>query len=447
MTTSYRTRFRPGARIAAGICLVYAGLLLPASALAQEDGSSILQGNIDTVWVITAGALVFFMQAGFALLESGMSRAKNAVNVIMKNYMDVSLGSIAFWMLGYGLMFGDNSTGWFGESHFFIGSADHMDYSLLFFQTMFAATCVTIASGAMAERTQYGAYLIGAFVICLFIYPIFGSWAWGSLYTGEGWLKQLGFIDFAGSTVVHSIGGWIALAGVIVLGPRLGRFAEDGSPRTIPGHNLTSVAVGGFILWLGWFGFNGGSTVAATPEIGLINLNTHLAAAAGAFGAMLSMLLVRSPVLMTDTVNGSIAGLVGITAGCATMEPAYAILTGAIAGVIAVAGSRMLLRAHIDDVVGAVAVHGFAGAWGTLAAGLFFQGDLFNPERIIIQLIGILAAFLWAFPLALLMYLIIDKTVGLRASTQDEQRGLDYSEHYEVGYPEFQRELLHAGKE
>ncbi|MEJ2059952.1 MAG: ammonium transporter [Gammaproteobacteria bacterium] len=422
-------------------------LFLPASAFAATDEIKAIHVDMDTVWLITAGALVFFMQAGFALLESGMARAKNAVNVIMKNYVDVCVGSIAFWMVGYGLMFGANPSGWFGESHFFLGNAPHLDYSLLFFQTMFAATCVTIASGAMAERTEYGSYLIGAFIICLLIYPVYGSWAWGSLYSGEGWLKKLGFIDFAGSTVVHSIGGWIALAGVIVLGPRLGRFGTDGEPRSIPGHNLTSVALGGFILWLGWFGFNGGSTAAAVPEIGLINLNTHLAAAGGAVGAIVAMIIARTPVLMTDTVNGSVAGLVAITSGCATMEPMYALITGVVGGMIAVGGGRLLVAFRLDDVVGAVSVHGFAGAWGTLAAGMFFHGDLFSPERMAVQVIGIVAAFLWAFPIALVMYLVIDKIFGLRASTVDEQRGLDYSEHYEIGYPEFQREALHAGKE
>jgi len=418
-------------------------LFLSSPALADEQT---LQLSMDTVWLITAGALVFFMQAGFALLESGMSRAKNAVNVVMKNYMDVCIGSIAFWMVGYGLMFGDNPSGLFGTTHFFIGDVDQKDYSLLFFQTMFAATAVTIASGAMAERTRYEAYLIGAIVISAIIYPVYGSWVWGSLYEGQGWLAKMGFIDFAGSTVVHSIGGWIALAGIIILGPRLGKFAPDGSPRDIPGHNLTQVALGGFILWLGWFGFNGGSTAAADASIGLINLNTHLSAASGAIGALVAMLLTRKPILLTNTINGSIGGLVGITAGCATMEPGFAVATGLVSGVIVIAGSKILEMMKLDDVVGAVSVHGFAGAWGTLAAGMFVTGDLFNPAQIGVQLLGILAGFAWAFPLALLTYFIVQKTIGLRASTVDEQRGLDYTEHYEIGYPEFQSQPLHQGK-
>jgi len=401
---------------------------------------------MDTVWLITAGALVFFMQAGFALLESGMSRAKNAVNVIMKNYTDVCFGSIAFWLIGYGIMFGTNPSGWFGVDHFFLHETEHLDYSLLFFQTMFAATAATIASGAMAERTSYWSYIIGALVITGVIYPVYGSWAWGSLYGGEGWLKSLGFIDFAGSTVVHSIGGWSALAGVIVLGPRLGRYDRNGAVRNINGHNLTSVGLGGFILWLGWFGFNGGSTAAADSSIGLINLNTHLSAAAGACGAMITLAVLRKPLLMTSAVNGSIAGLVAITAGCATMEPVFAVVTGIIAGLLVVIGSSFITRMGVDDVVDAVAVHGVCGAWGTLAAGMFVTGNLFDWHQVSVQALGITAAFLWSFPAALLTYYLIDRVMGLRVSSNHEQRGLDYSEHYEVGYPDFHQDIVHQGK-
>ncbi len=418
-------------------------LCIPQLAFAETTE---LKAAMDTMWLITAGALVFFMQAGFALLESGMSRSKNAINVVMKNYMDVCIGSIAFWMIGYGLMFGNNLTGWIGESHFLLHNVLDMDYSLLFFQTMFAATAVTIASGAMAERTRFHGYLIGAVFISAFIYPVYGSWVWGSLYSGSGWLAELGFIDFAGSTVVHSVGGWIALAGIIVLGPRLGRFSQEGETRSIPGHNLTLVALGGLILWLGWFGFNGGSTAAAETSIGLIVLNTHLSAASGAVGAVVMMYLVRQPILLTNTINGSLAGLVGITAGCASMEPTYALVTGFIAGTIVILGSQLLELFKLDDVVGAVSVHGFAGAWGTLAAGIFMKGNMFDFGQIMVQVVGIIAAFLWAFPAALVMYYLIHKIFGLRADTLDEQRGLDFTEHYEIGYPEFQTELIHKGK-
>jgi len=400
--------------------------------------------NMDVVWIVAAAALVFFMQAGFALLESGMCRAKNAINVVMKNYTDACVGTVIFWLVGYGIMFGSNPTGWFGVDHLFPKSSTGLDNAYILFQTMFATTAVTIASGAMAERTHFTAYLIGAIIITGIIYPVFGSWAWGSHYDGSGWLAKMGFIDFAGSTVVHSVGGWIALAGIIILGPRLGRFTEQGTARTIPGHNLTLVALGGFILWLGWFGFNGGSTVKASVEIGLINLNTQLSAAAGAIGAILTVIMRRTPILVSTVVNGSIAGLVGITAGCATMEPHFALITGLVSGIIVVAGSRIIEGMQLDDVVDAVSVHAFAGMWGTLAAGLFKTGDLFNPEQIFVQVVGISAAFIWAFPVALLMYWIINFTIGLRADPIDEQRGLDFSEHYEVGYPEFQKEILHG---
>jgi len=239
---------------------------------------SIVDLKLNTLWVVFAAILVFFMQAGFALLESGMSRSKNAVNVMMKNYMDVCLASLIFWLVGFGIMFGNNSSGFIGEDNFALSFAlidtAPWDYTLLLFQTMFAATAVTICSGAMAERTKYNAYLVAACIIIAIIYPIFGSWVWGGFYGGSGWLADMGFIDFAGSTVVHSIGAWCALAGIIILGPRLGRFdPETGEAREIPGHNLSLVALGGFILWLGWFGFNGGSTLKADSSIGLIVLN------------------------------------------------------------------------------------------------------------------------------------------------------------------------------
>lgn len=415
-------------------------LLIGSSVLADTEnaGERLLRLDLDMVWIAFAAILVFFMQAGFALLESGSSRAKNAVNVMMKNYMDVCVGTLIFWLVGYGLMFGVNTSGWFGMSHFAMHDGAAWDYLFLFFQTMFAATAITICSGAMAERTKYDAYLIAACLITAVIYPVFGSWAWGGIHGGSGWLADLGFIDFAGSTVVHSIGAWCALAGIIVLGPRTGRFSKmDGRPRTIPGHNLTVVALGGFILWLGWFGFNGGSTLAASADIGIVLLNTQLAAASGAVGALLFSRVTGRPILLTSTINGSIAGLVGITAGCAVMAPPFAVVTGLIAGVISVYGALWLERRGLDDVVSAVPVHGFAGAWGTIAAGLFMQGDLWNGSQVLVQCVGVLAAFLWAFPMALLVFMAIDRLFGLRASTQHEQQGLDFTEHDEVGYPEF----------
>jgi len=406
-------------------------MFLPSFSFAAD--SPVTMEVLNTVWVVVAGALVFLMQAGFALLESGMSRAKNAVNVMMKNYMDLCVGSLLFWLLGYGLMFGTNPTGWIGTDLFGLTKAPDWDFNLLFFQIMFAATAATIVSGAMAERTNYLAYLIGTCGITAIIYPVFGSWAWGD----HGWLKEMGFIDFAGSTVVHSVGGWCALAAIMLLGPRLGRFGPKGEVRNIPGHNLSYVAIGGFLLWFGWFGFNGGSTLEAGTNLGHILLNTHLAGAAGAVGALLICLVLRQPALMTSGVNGSIAGLVAITAGCASMDVSYAALTGLIGGALSVLSAKLIEKIRLDDVVGAVAVHGICGAWGTLAAGLFLAGNMFDPHQITVQLIGIGAAFVWVFVSALVMYWLISKTVGLRVSSLHEQRGLDITEHGEIGYPEF----------
>lgn len=395
---------------------------------------------VNTLWVLVAACLVFLMQAGFALLESGMSRAKNAVNVMMKNYMDLCVGSILFWLVGYGLMFGNNVSGFFGTDLFALSSMTDWHYTTLFFQTMFAATAATIVSGAVAERTNYAAYLLGAIGLTAFIYPIFGSWVWNE----GGWLNQMGFIDFAGSTVVHSVGGWAALAAIMVLGPRLGRFGPDKKPRNLPGHNLNYVAIGGLLLWFGWFGFNGGSTLAAGTNIGHILLNTHLAGAAGALGALLVHFILRQPALLTSGVNGSIAGLVAITAGCATMEIQYAVLTGAVGGAISVLGNKLIEKMGLDDVVGAVSVHGFAGVWGTLAAGLFLTGNLFDPHQVTVQLIGIAAAFVWVMMTALIMYWLIANTVGMRVSTMHEQRGLDITEHGEIGYPEFSHQAAYT---
>lgn len=419
-------------------------ILLFNSQNAFSNVDALFKESVDVVWLATASALVFFMQAGFALIESGMSRAKNCINVAMKNYMDVCIGSLFFWLVGFGLMFGNNPTGWFGTSGFALSDGSTWDYTFLLFQTMFAATAATIASGAMAERTKFSSYLIGAIFITAFIYPIFGSWAWGSHYDGTGWLADMGFIDFAGSTVVHSVGGWCALAAIIILGPRLGRFDKTGEPRDIPGHNLNLVALGGFILWFGWFGFNGGSTVGADAGIGLINLNTQLAASAGAAGAMLAAGIMRTPILVPTIVNGSLAGLVGITAGCASMEPMFAVITGLTSGLIAFSAATLLIKAGLDDVVGAVSVHAFAGAWGTLCAGFFVTGDLFNPDTIVVQAIGVVSCFAWAFGCGLALFKLIDILLGLRVRPMHEQRGLDYSEHAEVAYPEFHQNSFYT---
>ncbi|HEY7773868.1 MAG TPA: ammonium transporter [Marinagarivorans sp.] len=406
--------------------------------------TTIAKEAIDVIWLTTAAALVFLMQMGFAFLESGSSRAKNCVNVMIKNFMDVCLGSIIFWAIGFGLMFGANPTGWFGQSGYFMHAAGSWDYSFLLFQMMFAATAATIASGAMAERARFHAYLVLAVIIIAFVYPLFGSWAWGSYYEGTGWLAELGFIDFAGSSVVHSVGGWAALAAIIILGPRTGRFSRDGKVHEIAGHNLNFVVLGGFILWFGWFGFNGGSTTGADVSIGLINLNTQLAAAAGGAGALLFATITGKPLLVVNIVNGVLAGLVAITAGCASMEPLFAVFTGLSAAFVYSYFAQFLIWLKIDDVVGAVAVHGAAGAWGTLCAGLFLRDNLFDIDVISVQLLGIVSCFAWAFGATFAIAWVINKSIGLRADILHEQRGLDFTEHAEVAYPEFHQQTYYS---
>ncbi|WP_246803907.1 ammonium transporter [Desulfosarcina cetonica] len=380
------------------------------------------------------------MQAGFAMVEAGFTRAKNSINIMMKNLMDFSIGSIAFWAIGFGLMFGATSTGWFGTSGFFLSdfTPDGDPWVLAFwmFQVVFAATAATIVSGAMAERTKFTGYLIYSCVVSGLVYPVFGSWAWGSLFHGNGWLEGFGFIDFAGSTVVHSVGGWSALAGAIVLGPRLGKYTKDGKIKPIMGHNIPLAALGVFILWLGWFGFNPGSTTTADTSIAMIFVNTNLAAAAGACLAMIVSWMKFGKPEVGMSLNGALAGLVAITAGCANVSPGSSIIIGAIAGIIVVFSVIFFDRIKIDDPVGAVSVHGVNGAWGTLAAGIFNMGGT-SASIIGVQLLGIAACFLWTFPVTFIMFKIIDKTMGLRVSPEEELEGLDYAEHGGIAYPDF----------
>lgn len=394
-------------------------------------------GLLDVLWLTLTAMIVFFMQSAFALLESGMSRAKNAVNVMMKNYFDVCIAILMFSLTGYCLMYGTSLSGWLGTDKLFLmGVENDKEYAFILFNAMFAATAATISSGAMAERTKYRAYVLSAIAVSGLIYPLYAHWAWND----NGWLGKLGFIDFAGSTVVHSVGAWVALAGIIVVGPRMGRFdPETHEPREIRGHNLMLVTLGGFIFWFGFFAFNAGSTGGLHGEIGKIAFNTALAGAAGALGVIVVGYLRRIPLLLTSTINGSLAGLVSIAAGCATTEPLMAILTGLIAGAIFSFSREIILKMRLDDVVDAISVHGIAGLWGTLAAGLFYSGDMFNPERIMIQVFGIALAFAWVLFASFIVFALIDKIIGLRSDSMHEQRGLDYSEHNEIGYPEFQK--------
>ena len=414
----------------------------PAIAGAEPDALQAAQDaqtNLNYVWTILAAALVFFMQAGFALLEAGFSRAKNAVNIIMKNVMDASAGALVFFAVGFGLMFGTSWGGLIGTDGFFLtGVGDQPEtwtYAFYFFQAVFAATAATIVSGAVAERIKFSGYLVFSVAITGIIYPVFGAWAWGGLFNGSGWLEALGFIDFAGSTVVHSVGGWAALAGALVVGPRVGKYAEDGTPRSIPGHSLPLAALGVFILWLGWFAFNAGSTTAGTTAIAKMSLNTFVAAGAGAATAMAVTWIDGGTPDATMTLNGVLGGLVGITAGCAALTPPFAILTGAVAGVIVVYATRAL-ETFVDDPVGAIAVHGVCGAWGTLAAGLFNAGG-FSLAQVGVQALGVAAAFLWTFPVSYALFYTLDQAIGLRINGEKEQVGLDRLEHDVEAYPEF----------
>ncbi len=413
----------------------------PPTALSNKEAIDLVQSHADYVWTLVAAALVFFMQAGFAMVEAGFTRAKNAINIMMKNLMDFSMGSIAYWAIGFGLMFGISSSGWLGTSGFFLSdfspNGDPWVLAFWMFQVVFCATAATIVSGAMAERTKFSGYLLYTIVISALIYPIFGSWAWGSLYKGSGWLENLGFIDFAGSTVVHSVGGWAALAGAIVLGPRLGKYDKAGKVKPILGHNLPLAALGVFILWLGWFGFNPGSTTTANKDIAMVFVNTNLAAAAGAVLAMFTSWLKFGKPEAGMSLNGALAGLVAITSPCASVSPLSAVIIGAIAGIIVVFSVLFFDRIRVDDPVGAISVHGVNGAWGTLAAGLFNMGGT-SMKIISVQVLGIVTCFVWTFLTAFILFKLIDLTIGLRVSEQEEKEGLDFSEHGGVAYPDFE---------
>jgi Amt family ammonium transporter len=435
---------------------LFLGLIVTFAAFTNTFADEIpsapdVQNHLNFVWTLIAAFLVFFMQAGFAMVEVGFTRAKNASNIVMKNLLDFCIGALAFWALGFGLMFGVTNTGWFGTDGFFLSDFikdnDPWLYAFWMFQVVFAATAATIISGAMAERTRFVGYLIYTAVISGFIYPIFGSWAWGSSYHGGGWLENLGFIDFAGSTVVHSVGGWAALAGAIVVGPRAGKFLPDGKTKPIPGHNLPLAALGVLILWFGWYGFNAGSTTTGNTDIAMIAVNTTLSAAAGALFAMVTAWVRYGIPDVGLSLNGALAGLVGITAGCANLTPALAVITGAIAGIMAVSSVALFERLKVDDPVGAISVHGICGAWGTFAAGLFNRADMFSARIVGVQLLGIAACFLWVFPSSYLTFKAIDRFVGLRVSEEDEYNGLDFSEHGATFYPEFPLTATHEGGE
>lgn len=395
-----------------------------------------MDGNLlNVLWVLIASFLVFFMQLGFAMLETGFTRAKNAGNIIMKNIMDFAIGSIVFFAVGYAFMFGTDAGSIIGTSGFFDPMSTSSDTQgelpagvFILFETMFCATAATIVSGAMAERTKFISYLICSAIMSLIIYPVTGHWIWGS-----GWLSNMGFHDFAGSSVVHMVGGICAFVGAWLVGPRIGKYTKKGKSVGIPGHNIPIAAIGAFILWFGWFGFNCGSELSVTEKLGEIALNTNLSAASGAVAAMILTWIIYKKPDVSMVFNGIVSGLVAITASCDVVKPWEAIVIGTVAGVLMTLSVDFIdKKVKIDDPVGAISVHCVCGLWGTIAAGIFGEGCSLS-----VQLVGVLAVFVYVFVTALILFGIVKKTIGLRVPEQTEIEGLDIHEHNSVAYGNF----------
>ena len=441
--------------------ILLCGLVSGIASVALADDAATaesVQTNLNVVWTLVAAILVFLMQAGFALVETGFTRAKNAANIMMKNLMDFAVGSLAFYVLGAALMFGaSKAAGWFGWGGLgmpSLGAGEGVwDWTFLFFQTMFAATAATIVSGAVAERIEFKSYLIYSALVSAVVYPISGHWMWGSLAgeSSQGWIEAVGFHDFAGSTVVHSVGGWIALAGAMMLGPRIGKYRHDGKANPIPGHSLVLGTLGVLLLWIGWFGFNPGSYTAGIGSIGRVAMTTNLAACAGTIAALVTAWIIMKKPDLTMALNGSLAGLVAITAPCDQVTCNAAIVIGLVAGVLVVLSVFAMDRIHIDDPVGAVSVHCVNGVWGTLAVGLFaapealgygntmvglFYGGGF--KYLGVQALGAGATCVWAFGTGLAIFYALKKLGILRVSEKTELKGLDVTEHGQDAYASFQ---------
>lgn len=434
---------------------------------ALDDLKNSMQVGIDTVWVLVAAFLVFFMNLGFAMVESGLCRAKNSVNILAKNFIVFAVASISFWFIGWGLMFGNGSPLMGLEGLFFAGGADNSPalgeayrgayaalnwsgvpmWAKFFFQLVFAGTAATIVSGAVAERIKFTSFVFFSFILVGVMYPLTGHWIWGG-----GWLQSLGMFDFAGSTVVHSVGGWSALAGVLILGPRLGKYRADGSVNPIFGHSMPMVTLGGLVLWFGWFGFNPGSTmgVGDGSAIAHIAVTTNTAAAAAILSsAVMSWLLQKKPDL-SMIINGALAGLVAITAPCAFVSVGSSAIIGLVAGVLVVFAVFMFDKLKIDDPVGALSVHLVNGVFGTLAVGLFAQDKITGTatgnglffgggsQLLIAQSIGVVAVGIFTFSVALTVWYVIKQAVGVRVSREEEIAGLDLGEHGMKAYPDFQ---------
>lgn len=412
---------------------------------------------VDTLWVFLAAILVFFMNLGFASLEAGMARSKNTVNILSKNFIVFAVSSLGFMLLGWGLMFGGDNPFIGTENLFILGNADLSFYDetlttnvpfwgKFFFQLVFCGTAATIVSGAVAERIKYVSFIIFSFVLTLVIYPIVGHWVWGG-----GWLADLGFMDFAGDTVVHSLGGWAALAGAIILGPRIGKYGKDGKPRAIPGHNMSLAVIGLFVLWLGWFGFNPGSTMSFQnpSDIMHILLTTNTSAIAAVLtSTIVSWIFIGKPDLGM-TINGCLAGLVAITGGCAYISIVDSLVIGALAGILVVGAVLFFDRIKVDDPVGATSVHLCCGVFGTICISLFAQegvttlsvrNGLFYGggfQLLGTQLLGIVTVGAFVFTTSALLWLALKKTIGIRVTKEEELAGLDIGEHGNSAYPDF----------
>ncbi|HOL31171.1 MAG TPA: ammonium transporter [Anaerohalosphaeraceae bacterium] len=429
------------------------GLICSPVVMAAE-GEPPLEGlyqAVDTVWVLIAAFLVFFMQAGFGMVEAGFIRAKNTCNILTKNFLDFCMASLGFFLVGYALMFGDGN-GFIGTKGWLLMGLDETVnglplYAFWLFQAAFCGAAATIVAGGMAERMNFRAYLIYSFLISAFIYPLIGHWIWGG-----GWLSKMGFMDFAGSTVVHTTGGIAALVGTILLKPRLGKYGIDGKPRAIAGHNIPLASLGVFILWFGWFGFNPGSTLGITRGLAAtasrVALNTNMAAALGGIAALGMVWMRFGKPDLSMAMNGALAGLVAITAPCAFVEPWAACLIGISAGIIVVLGVELLDKLQIDDPVGAVPVHGICGIWGTLCVGIFGKSSLGlpnegfiysgNPMQFGVQMVGSIATIFFVLLTMEIVFKLIDLTIGLRVSRIEELRGLDIGEHGMEAYAGFQ---------
>jgi Amt family ammonium transporter len=449
-------------RITSGLGGVVAILAITPSVGFAQEYVPTTADVLNNIWVVIAGVLVFFMQAGFALLEAGLTRAKNVVNIFAKNIADAIIGVLAFFAVGYAIAFGSDTNNFIGTEGFFlsgldvfgIGAADELSVAtVFFFQAVFAATAVTIASGAMAERTKFSAYLIFSTVMCAFIYPVVVHWTWGGGLIAQIDYDGAVYSDFAGSGIVHMTGGIAALMGAYFLGPRLGKYGEDGKPRAIPGHNLAFATLGVFILWVGWFGFNAGSELLADFEVPRLAMNTMLAAAGGGLATTITIWAVAGKPDLAMIGNGVLAGLVSITAPVGTVNAGMAVVIGAVGGVIVVFSVLFFDRIKIDDPVGAISVHGVCGAWGVISVGLFAQypdafvngalGDDYTASglfyggginQLLVQLTMIAIIGAWVAITTGILFAVLKATVGLRVSEEEEMTGLDVLEHGVQGY-------------